>query len=68
MNINNNPRNSKHVFLREVVTFPLVGAIFGINSFEFDGYKIGLCCLATILANVALCILFYIIYTERSWK
>lgn len=68
MSTNNNPRNSKRVFLREVASFILIGIIFGINGFEFDGYKVGLCCLATILANIALGILYYIIYQERSWK
>ena len=66
--INNNPKQIKRVFYRDIIALSIILVSIAPTCFVFDNYTIGQDCIIWITLTLIILLCFVRIYTQRNWK
>lgn len=66
--INNNPKQNKRVFYREIIALGIILISIAPTCFVFDNYTIGIDCAIWSMLTLIVILCFIRIYLQRNWE
>lgn len=66
--MNNDPRNSKRAFIREIIALGIISISIAPYCFVVDKLTIGFTCAAWLILNLIIVLCHISIYWQRSWN